>query len=208
MSYLFKIQFMKKIYLVLIISALVSVNLFSQNNISVKIVSFGINPLNDSNKAIYTSKIDTINQLLTFEPGIHISGEVYGSENTSFKFLQTFHKDQIGYAAGFSQVLISYRFVHTKKHSLNIGIGPILHFRRNWNLAFDYQDNGYFNSNGDLQYKVFWLSGEIEYNYNIKRNRDFSVSLNHLHPKSIGVMFGLKFWFKSVGHCQTCPSYR
>lgn len=185
-----------------------SMNLFSQNNIGVKIVSFGLNPFDDVNKAIYTSKIDTINQVLTFEPGIQLSGEVFGSENTSFKFLQTLHKDQIGYFAGFSQLLISYRFVLSKKHSLNIGVGPILHFRRNWNLALDYQDDGYYNSNGDMQFKMLWLSGEIEYNYKIKRNRDFSISINHLHPKSVGVMFGLKFWFKNVGHCETCLSYR
>ena len=197
---------MNKSSFILIIGIFISVNLFSQANFSFKVIGFGASPFNDINRSLYTKNI-TNDSIFTFEPGVQLSAEIFGDDKTSVKLIQAYNKDQVGFDAGFTQVLLRFRIGTNKKTAFHIGIGPIVHYRKNWILIPNYQDEGYFNNSGTIQYKTFWLSGEAEFNYNMKRNLDFSVSINHLHRYSFGLFFGLKFWFKIKKSCSTCPSY-
>ena len=198
---------MKRVFFILGLSFLGIISLYSQANISVKINAIGASPFEDVNRSLYTKSI-TNDSIFTFEPGIQFSGEIFGKKNTSLKIIQSYSRDQVGFHSGFTQALIRIKLGNGKKTAFHIGIGPAVHYRENWMLFSDYQDDGYNNA-GSFQYKASWLSGEIEFNYNMKRNLDFSVSLNHLHPHSLGLFFGLKFWFDvKSNHCNTCPSYR
>ncbi|MBN2893476.1 MAG: hypothetical protein JXL97_16500 [Bacteroidales bacterium] len=198
---------MKRIFLIAFVFA---VNIaFSQSNVSFKLIGFGINPLNDLNKPLYKANFIDSNGILTFEPGIQVAGEIFGSETTSVKVIQCYMKDQVGYNSGFSQVLVNFKVVNEKKYYLQFGIGPIIHYRKTWALVTDYQDEGIFDSYGINQFNVTWLSAEAEFNWKRNKYTDFAISLNHIHPRSLGIFFGMKFWIsRKSQHCNTCPSYK
>lgn len=196
---------MKKISYTIAIIFLTSF-LTAQNNISVKILPFGLN-LQEINSEIYTSKL-TGDGLITFEPGIQFSFEIFGDPNTSVKLIQSINKDQMNHLAGFSQILIKYKLILDKKNYFSIGVGPALHYRKDWTDIAGYRDEGIYKYLNHKQYKTSWLSGEIEYNHYLRKKTDISISLNHLHPKSFGLFFGIKFWFsRKSSFCPTCPSY-
>ncbi len=194
-------------YILSIIFLTSSIFLYAQTAASIKIIPFGINSSSDPNSAIFTRKI-TSGGFITFEPGIQFSLEFFGNNNTSIKFIQEYNKDQMNHNAGFSQVLVKYQVLKTNKNTILLGIGPILHYRKSWTDIADYQDEGIYKTYGLSQFKVSWFSGEIEFNHYLNKKTDFSISINHLHPKSIGIFFGYKYWISRKSyHCTTCPSY-
>ncbi len=181
---------------------------FSQANISFKILTYGFNPFNDLNKPLYNPNILDSSGFMTYEPGLQVSAEIFNNNTTSAKFITNYNKDQVGFHSGYSQFLIRFQIIDKKKYNFNIGIGPIMHYRKSWQLIPNYQAEKYFIESGISQYKMTWLSGEIEYNYRIHKRLNFSVSLNHIHPRSVGLYFGLKIWFKvKFSSCSTCHSY-
>lgn len=197
----------RKILLLNLFTLLFTNIFFAQINIGVKIIPFGINWTQDINSDIFTTKL-TSDGFITFEPGIQFSGEYFGKNNTSMKFIQEFNRDQMKHLSGFSQILIKYKYSFDKHNSISFGIGPNFHFRKSWADSINYQDEGIYNTTNMVQYKMNWLSGEIEYSHYINKKKDFSISLNHLHPKSYGIFFGYTFWISRKGYdCLSCPSF-
>lgn len=197
----------KKILLLNLFTILLTNIFFAQTNIGVKIIPFGINSYSDINAINYTTKL-TSDGFVTFEPGFQFSGEYFGKNNTSIKFIQEFNRDQMKHLSGFSQILVKYKYSFDKHNSVSFGIGPNFHFRKTWADVLDYQDEGIYKTSGKIQYKANWFSGEIEYNHYVNKKKDFSISVNHLHPNSIGIFFGYTFWItRRSNHCQTCPSF-
>jgi len=74
-----------------------------------------------------------------------------------------------------------------------------------------YVDDGAYNIVGEWQYKLAWLSGELEYNYYLTKNSNMSISLNLIRPESVGIAIGYKYWIskkpKRKRGCVTCPSF-
>ncbi len=183
--YFFSISF---IFLVNFVSA--------QTNIFAKINGFGINPLNDLNKSLYTKGVFDSSNTVTFEPGIQFGFEYFFVKRTAVKTILAFNKDQIGQKSGFVQIMLVYKAVNTKYFSLHLGFGPIAHSRETWRTIAGYKYESYYFRTNAKELKFSWLSGEIEFNFRAGENTKFSLSINHLHPRALGIFAGFKYCFK------------
>jgi len=198
---------MKKYYLFLLCIFLANTQVFSQQSIPFKIAPLGLNTGIDQNQDMYLADLSGDGSL-TFEPSFQIGYEYYGKDNTSLKFIQGIGRDQMKKFYGFSQILLRYSFVLDKKNNVTLGIGPNFQFRNTWSSYSNYTDEGIFKTIANTQYKIFWLSGEIEYNHFVNRNFDFSISLNHTHPYTVAIFIGFKYYLtRKTTFCETCPSY-
>lgn len=199
---------MKKILLLNIFLSLV-VFTFSQSNISFKATLFGLNPAADPNKSLYKPNFIDTTGFFTIHPSFQIAAEIYGCKNASAKIVQNYAKDQVGFSSGYSQVLINLYIVNNKKNYLKFGFGPAVFYRRNWELLSGYTIDDYYYDLNNTQYKMKWLSFEMEYGWYRNKDSDFVVSINQIYPKSFAIYFGMKFWISRRNtHCSTCPSYR
>jgi len=181
----------------------------SQSNINIKLTTLSYQ-FTDNNLALAKMKLSD-NGKLAFEPGIIFAYESFATPLASLKFNMALYMDKASKMAGFPQVLIRIRLFNAFKHSMTLGLGPAFYFRQSWaNIDGYVEDNVYTNS-GDWQYKMAWLSGELEYNYYVSKNSNLSVSLNLMNPESVGLAIGYKYWIskkpKRKRGCISCPSF-
>jgi hypothetical protein len=185
-------------------------SLYSQSNLSIRLSTLSYQ-LSEAQPELVRFKFDQDGKL-AFDPGIAISYEAYATGNTALKLNQAFIYDKAAHLAGISQVMIKFRIAKSFKHSFHLGIGPVVHYRKSWADMDNYIDEPIYTTKGDWQYKLSWLSGELEYNYYLNKSTDLSVSFNHIQAESIGILVGLKYWIsrkpvKKKG-CVSCPGLR
>lgn len=196
---------MKLKLLTILIICLSSICGYSQANISFQLIGLGVDFGKKENVDLYQTKVANGNILL--EPGLKIGLEAYASDITSLKFVQTARLDACNKLAGSTQILLRFRLFKVWKHSLNIGIGPQAFYRQSWSDIENYQNEKTYKGL-DFQYKIMWISGEIEYNYVMNKKWDFSFSLLHQNPTTLGIGLGAKYWFtRKSNRCNTCPSF-
>ncbi len=196
-------------YIILISTILLSFAYYSmaQSNMSIKANSLSYNFYKNENSNLYKTKLLN-NGELTIEPGIQISAEFFGNLYTSVKVMQTIKSDACTKVSGSTQVLIRYRLYKRWRNSIFVGAGPVFFYRESWTGQDNYIDNNFYDQSDFMDYKNVWFSGEIEYNYSINKEGDFSLSVNHINGNSLGILFGYKYWFsrKPRKNCN-CPSY-
>jgi len=202
---------MRNLYIFTII-VLITGRIFAQSSISIKAVTLAAHPFENRNSELYNTSISS-NGTFTAEPGLLFSFEVFGDPFTSLKFVQMGNYDQCSKLSGYTQIMIKRKLFQYYKHSMSIGLGPMVHYREKWTDIVGYQDEGFYTDKGNMQYKITWVSGEIEYNYYIGKKGDISIALVNLHPESIGLAIGYKFWISKTGNnhkkgCISCPSFR
>ena len=182
-------------------------SIYSQSNLSVKLLTLTYE-INAENAEFYNQTF-TDNGALALEPGLIFSFEAYASKNTALKFSQSVFFDKVSSLAANSQLMFKFRIFKHYKHSLYAGIGPNFQLRKSRINILGYIDEGYFEEKGEYEYKISWLSAEIEYNIYINKKTDLSISLNHIQPISIGLAVGLKYWInkapKKKRGCISCP---
>jgi hypothetical protein len=105
---------------------------------------------------------------------------------------QGLYADCAASLAGFTHIGWRALILQKNRHSLNGGIGPTLVYRRDWNRIIGYKDDGYFNRRGEWQYKFYWYAGELEYNYSLSEQTDFSVNLVPGLPELISFGVGVR----------------
>ena len=181
----------------------------AQNNVSIKFTSLSYQ-FTETQPDIIKLKLSQNGQL-ALEPGVLLSYEGYASSTTALKVTQLFMIDKAMHFAGKTQIMIKFRIVKSFKHSLYFAIGPGLNYRKTWADIAGYIDEPIYNTSSDWQYKLNWLSGEIEYNYYLSKYFDLSVSLNHIQAESIGLAIGIKYWINKTpskkNRCISCPSF-
>jgi len=181
----------------------------AQNNLSLKFTSLSYQ-LTENQPEILKLKLSENGQL-AFEPGFMLAYEGYASSTTALKVSQLLLMDKAMHFAGKTQIMIKFRIVKSFKHSLYFAIGPGLNYRKTWSDMEGYVDEPIYNTFSDWQYKLNWLSGEIEYNYYLTKYTDLSISLEHVQAESIGLAVGFKYWInKTPGKkkgCISCPSF-
>lgn len=181
----------------------------AQSNFGFKIFPISINPTDTRNSALYQNKLDA-DGMFILEAGIMASHQVFlGNTHTSIEIIAAVHHDCTEKIAGFINFGIHRKLVQYYKHSFTIGIGPTIFLRQDWSAIDGYIQDSDYTLKGQTQYKISWLSGELEYNYYLAKNADLAVSVNHIHPESITVAVGLVVWISRKGkkHCNTCPSF-
>ena len=199
---------MKKIIVIFVFIFLFISGQAQKSNFSIKLIPVSYNPFDTPNYRIIKHKI-TKDGLLTLEPGLQIGYEIFGNEYTSFKITQSIQYDALSKFMGATQIMLRRRLFKKWKNSVFLGIGPVFYIRQTWQSINGYYPEEYYHTANSIEYYLMWLSGEIEYNYTFKKNSDITISLNHIAPRSFGILIGYKYWFnrKGVG-CKTCPSYK
>ncbi len=188
---------------------------FSQNNYSLKFFGLGLHPFSDENSALAKSKLDK-NGVFTFEPGIIFSSEFFINTNmVSLKPMQSIYLDKMGKIAGFTHFGIRAYVLNHKRHTLALGLGATLFYHKDWSNLPNYIENDKYNLITPYQYKLFLLSGEIEYNYYYSKMNYLTFSLNHIDLEGFTFAFGVKHLFKykkkkpnRKHKACDCPSYR
>lgn len=150
------------------------------------------------------------NGKIAAEPGLIIAYEAYANSNTALKLSQAIILDKASHLAGATSAMIKFKLLKSFKHSFYIALGPTFHYRKNWADMEGYIDEPVYNSNEDWQYKISWLSAEVEYNFYLNKMTDLSISLNHIQAESIGLAVGFKYWINKKPRkkrgCISCPS--
>jgi len=181
----------------------------SQSNVNIKLITLSYQ-FTDNNTELAKQKLGESGKL-AYEPGFIFSYESFATPAASIKASMAFYYDKASKLSGFPQVLIRFRLFNAFKHSMSMGLGPALYFRQTWATIEGYQDDGVYSGAGDWQYKMAWLSGELEYNYYISKNANLSVSFNLINPESVGLAVGYKYWIskkpKRKRGCISCPSF-
>ena len=140
-------------------------------------------------------------ELAALRTGVLIGIEKYiNSRAYSVKLRQGMFVDNHNIWNTLTQLNFRYRTYH-RKHAMSFSVGPSMFAK--WNGAEDEQ----YENAGNWQYKIQWLSGEVEYAYYLNSQMRAVVSLNHIEPNVIGIGAGVKFFFKSKAKSCNCPNF-
>lgn len=82
-----------------------------------------------------------------------------------------------------------------KKNLINLGVGPILSFRKDWHQFKEYQTDDFYGDrvHGNWQYRFFLYTVELEYLRRINDHLEFQYSLIPGAPLVITSLFGIRF---------------
>ncbi|MFN8254271.1 MAG: hypothetical protein U0W24_01195 [Bacteroidales bacterium] len=194
--------------ILIIVLFLKGITILAQNNISLKLSTISYQ-FTETQPELLNLQLSE-NGKLAFEPGLIFSYEGYASSNTAFKFLQSAIYDKAAHFSATTQVMIKFKIAKSFKHSLYLGFGPAVHYRKSWSDMDGYVNEEVYTEKSDWQYKINWLSGELEYNFYLGKFSDLCISINHTQAESIGLAIGYKYWInkkpvKKKG-CVSCPS--
>jgi len=133
---------------------------------------------------------------LVFNPGLLFGGDFLVLENRiGIRLIQGVMIDCAGVFASVSHIGMRARFFRIGSHSLWAGCGPLLFIRESWTKFPEYEPDTSFEQRGDWENFFLWYGGDIEYNYSVRDNLDFSLSIIPYLPKMLSFAFGLKLWF-------------
>lgn len=78
---------------------------------------------------------------------------------------------------------------------VNVGVGPILSFRRDWHRFEEYDDDEFYGDRvwRGWQYRLFWSAVELEYLRRISDSMEFQWSVIPGVPLVITSMVGIRF---------------
>ena len=199
---------MKKALIVLILVLLSIFHLNSQNSLSARIITVSTHPFADINLPLHQNPIDN-SGYVTFEPGLILSYDRYLFKKFSFRFSTAVMNDRFNLLAGYSQIIFKYKVMKYYKHSLYLGFGPAFHYATNKTSVENYVNEENYSIVNNTMYKISWLSGLIEYNYLINKKTDLAIALNHIHPWSVAISFGVRYDIPDMnGKGCNCPGYR
>jgi len=186
---------------------LISTVATAQQNLSVKAFGVTADFWDKHDPSIYPNKLDQTGRYL-FEPGIELSYEVFSSfhELFSFEFVQGGYYDAVGQLAGFSHIGVRRKFLQLYKHSMTIGFGPSFHYWQNRDNVEGYVRHESVGNQNGIEYRLAWISGELEYNYFLGKKSDISLSINNIHPNALTLAVGYTYWItrKQSKNCN-CP---
>ncbi len=180
----------------------------TQNALSFKILTCSAHPFASENLTLHQNPIDN-KGYITFEPGLLISYDRHLKKRFSANLSTAVLNDRFDFLAGFSQIMLKYNILKYYKHSLNIGIGPAIHYEADKRKVTGYENEDHLKFIDNTAYKITWLSGMLEYNYFWSKDFGFSLSLNNTHPHSLAFAAGIRFDIPDPnGKGCNCPSFR
>jgi len=193
-----------------VIFIVMSQSLYGQSNVGVKLFGVSYHPFAENNEALHKIPLDRNNDWL-LEPGFTFTYEAgTGFSLTSAKLMQSIYLDQASQPAGMTYFGIHRKIFHLYKNMITIGIGPTLFYRSDWSTIDGYQEDLDYKTMGNVQYKMAWITGEIEYVYYVSKRSDMLLSINMLHPKAFTMMIGYRFWIskKAKRKACDCPGFK
>jgi hypothetical protein len=180
----------------------------AQNALSFKIVTISAHPFAVQNLPLHRNPIDN-KGYLTFEPGLLITYDRHLKKKFSANLSTAILNDRFDFLAGYSQIMLKYNILKYYKHSLNIAIGPAVHYEADKRIITGYENEDHLKFIDNTAYKIAWLSGMFEYNFFWNKDFGFTLSLNHTHPHSLALAAGIRFDIPDPnGKGCNCPSFR
>lgn len=134
------------------------------------------------------------NNRVAFHTGLALTFEYKFNNWFSVKADQVGFRDCNGRFAGMSMFNLRYTRDLGRAGDASIGFGPFFYYRESWTSLPGYEDDGYFreSANKKWQTKFVWYGGEIEYNYPINEEVDWSTNILPGLPVVIAVASGLR----------------
>jgi hypothetical protein len=176
-----------------IIALLFSLNCGAQWFVGIKFMGVSIHTDNNFNGHLYKTAIGKKNRV-AFHFGLALTMEYKFNNWFSVKASQAGFRDCAGKFAGMTMINLRGTLDFGKAGDLSAGLGPFWYYRRSWFELAGYEDDGYFNlsENGRWQKKFVWHGGEIEYNYPINDQLDWSTNILPGIPVVIAVASGVR----------------
>ncbi|MFQ6615907.1 MAG: hypothetical protein ACE5HZ_03965 [Fidelibacterota bacterium] len=141
---------------------------------------------------LYRRKLDK-SGLAVLNVGLILSYEVMiPSGDVSLKMVQGLFLDCANQLAGFTHVGFRGRRSDAT-HSVSVGIGPTLFYRKDWKNLPGYVDEGLFQRTDTWQYRFIWYAGEVQLDTNISPRWAFSTTLIPGYPEFVAVTSGLQY---------------
>lgn len=204
---------MKKLFLAIFIISF-SGGSSAQKNINLEFVGLTIHPAGDPTAHLQPNKLDdrarfVVNYGAVFTYEHFILGDVL-----AVKGLQSILADCSAGWASISHIAIKGMVIRQPKHRLGISLGPAFMMRESWNRFDSYESSGFLheaNSNllGEIQYRLFPIAAEIEYDYQIHPKGDLTFSIVPGVPMAFTFGLGFKYWidkdFKHKIHLPKIP---
>jgi len=163
-----------------------------KNALTVKAFGLSFHLKKSPHPEIFPNRLDD-NGYITLNYGAIVGYDRFIVRNVhAIRLEQGLYADCSASLAGFTHLGWRGLIFRKNRHSMNGGIGPTLVYRRDWNRIEGYADDGYFNRRGNWQYKFYWYAGELEYNYKLNKQTDFSVNLVPGLPELISFGMGVR----------------
>ncbi len=172
-----------------------------QSTLTVKYFGLTMHPFGDKSAALMPYKFDSKGRFVANFGGF-IGYEKYVYEDfISAKIIQGIFTDCSGGLAGVTHIGLRGVLIDKKKQRLSFGVGPTFLYRDSWSrFGENYTSSGFFNeyhSNnlGDIQWKLFFIGFEFEYDYLLNQKNDLSLSFTPGVPMACIFSIGVKHWF-------------
>jgi hypothetical protein len=165
--------------------------------IGLKYFGVSIHPNGAINSRLMPLKLDD-KGIFVLNLGITASIEYFPLDFLSIKVVQGLYFDCLEKFAGFSHIGLRGRFIKIGAFSVNGGVGPTFIYRRSWYEVPGYDDAfSFFNGTKDdeWQWRFIWYGGEIEFNNEINKSLEISVTFIPGYPDLMNFSFGLKYKF-------------
>ncbi len=184
------------VFILLIVSLLSK----GQSNLAVKYFGMSIHPFGDKFAHHQPYKLDK-NAHVVFNYGAFIEYEKFVYEQSlSIKAAQGVFSDCSGGMAGATFLGLKALVRPMGRHRIGVAIGPLLIMRRSWSRFDDYKGSKIFKEVkdsriGDYQYAFYPYGIDVEYDYQLSKRCDFSVSFTPGVPFVMTFAAGVKYWF-------------
>ncbi|QMU28295.1 hypothetical protein [Adhaeribacter radiodurans] len=191
------LQYYKKQFCLTLL--LLSVGLLNNANAQqywgIKYFGLSLHPKGDPNAPLMPLNPDKKGYFVFNLGGMLSYEQFWKPQKFSVKGIQAIYTDCAAQLGGFTHIGLRAIIFQNHRHSLSGGLGPTFIYRRNWYRLPDYQDSGFFNGTTESywQYKFIPYAGELEYNYQLTNNLDFSTTFVPGYPSLISLSFGLRF---------------
>lgn len=193
-----KRDFMKRRILLCLLLGLLYIPSIYADKFAIGLKYFGlsIHPNGAINSSLMPLKFDD-KGVFVLNLGVSVGIEYFlPLDFLSIKFIQGLYFDCIEKFAGFSHIGLRGRFLKIGTFSVNGGIGPTFIYRRSWYEVPGYDDSfSFFNGTKDdtWQWRFIWYGGEIEFNNEINKSLEFSVTFIPGYPDLMNLSFGIKY---------------
>lgn len=176
-----------------------SLSAFGQSNFSVEFVGLTVHPAGDRTAHLQPNKLDP-NARFVVNYGAVITYEKYLLNDVfAVRGLQSVLADCSAGWASISHIGIKAIAFKSQKHRIGVSLGPAFMIRESWRRFEDYESSGFLNDGqsdlfGPIQYKIFPLAAEIEYEIKLNDKIDWQFSFTPGLPMALTFATGVKFW--------------
>jgi hypothetical protein len=162
-------------------------------HLSVQYLGLTLHPHGGNTPEVYPLKLDK-KAYLVLSVGAAGNADIRLNNRFFFRFTSSLYRDCAFVTAGCLHAGPRIQG-HWRGNGFNVGIGPILSFRRDWHQVKGYVDDEFYGDRvwKGWQYRLFMTALELEYLRRISDRAEFQWSLIPGAPLVITSMFGVRF---------------